>query len=94
MIYFRIILYWNHYRFSGSSEDWKMLGRQKSHAGKVLQIPLNLLMSRGLPNERNENGKFAIRPEEELPGGGYSTRDIAVTSSTVPTPETTARSLR
>ena len=25
MIYFRIILYWNHYRGSGSSEDWKML---------------------------------------------------------------------
>ncbi|NDJ12471.1 MAG: hypothetical protein EBY17_14945 [Acidobacteriia bacterium] len=69
MIYFRIILYWNHYRFSGSSEDWKMLGRQKSHAGKALQIPLNLLMSRGLPNKRNDNGKFAIRPEEELPGG-------------------------
>ena len=45
-----------------------MLGRQKSHAGKALQIPLNLLMSRGLPNERNENGKFAM-PRRRTAGG-------------------------
>ncbi len=25
MIFFRITLYWKHYRVSGSSDDWKML---------------------------------------------------------------------
>ena len=36
-IYFRIILYWKRYRFSGSSDDWKMLTQSRSAQANLIR---------------------------------------------------------